>query len=228
MTAIFIWVATLATTAMPVDSDRLCEAALADAQRFAQAQGWGIEARCRTPLDRPLPPGASLQGGPWPSLSSLSSGALTWPVRVQAGNARPVVQHVPLTVTWVAPAWVCTRELAIGTALQPGDVELRPMRWPVGMLLRPADQASSLDGRLKRSLRRGDILTDAALLPPDVLARGDRVTAVLAEAAVDVRLPAALLAPAQVGQRARVQAAGRRLPLEGRLLDAQTFKVDSQ
>lgn len=228
MTSLLTLVAALSTTAMPAGSDALCEVALADARRFAQAQGWQIEARCRMPRGRPLPPDASLQAGPWPSLPSLSSGALTWPVRVQVGAAGPFVQRVPLTVGWIAPAWVSTRDLAIGAALKPGDVELRSLRWPDGLLLRSADPLSIPDGRLRRALRRGEIVTATSLLPADALVRGDRVTAVLAQGAMEMRLPAALLAPAQVGQRARVQAAGRQLPLEGRLLDPQTLQVDTE
>jgi flagellar basal body P-ring formation protein FlgA len=220
--------AVLTTAAMPASAERLCEAALADVQRFAQSQGWSAETRCRAPVGRPLPAGALLQAEPWPLVSTLRSGTLAWPVRVQIGNSMPYVQRVPLTVGWVAPAWVSTRELAAGAVLQPGDLELQSLRWPDGMLLRRADPATVPDGRTRRSLRRGEIVTDEALLLTHALVRGDRVTAVLAGGAVEVRLPAELIADARIGERARVQAAGRRVPLEGRLIDAQTFKVDSE
>ena len=228
MSLLLASLAVLAAAAASPSSEGLCETALADVRRFAQAQRWAVEARCRHPVGRPLPPGASLQAETWPHASTLRSGAVTWPVRVRASDSVPYLQQVPLNVTWVAPAWISTRQLTAGAVLQPGDLELQSVRWPDGMLLQPADATAIPSGRMRRALRSGEILTDAALLPAHALVRGDRVTAVLAEGAVEVLLPAELLADAKVGERARVQALGRRVPLEGRLTSAQTFKVDSQ
>lgn len=206
----------------------LCDAAQAGLTKFAQAQGLVADVRCRVPANQAVPADASLLAMEWPLGQVPRSGALTWPVRVQAGHGRAYVQQVPLTVGWTAPAWVGARSLAPGAELRPGDLELQSRRWPEGLGVQPADAQFPPSGRVRNALRAGDIVTAAALLAPDALVRGDRVTAVLAQGAMEIRLPAQLLAPSRIGELARAQASGRTAPLEGRLVDAQTLLVVSE
>ena len=208
--------------------DPLCDAARAEVEHYAQAHDLGVEVHCRAPSGYLPPAGATLQAAAWPRDQAPRSGALTWPVRVAAGKARPYVRQVPLTAVWTAPAWVGTHALQSGAQLQPGDLELQTCRWPEGLTVQPGDSEHPPVGRLRQALRSGEILSSAALLPSDLFQRGDHVTAVLADGGVEIRLPAQLLAPARIGERARVQANNRTAALEGRLLDSQTFRVDSE
>lgn len=155
------------------------------------------------------------------------TGPLTWPVRIVTASGGSHVQHVPLMAVWTAPGWAATRPLQPGAWLQANDVELRALRWPEGRVVAPVDAAHPPTGRLKRALRAGEMLSPVDLLPSDAMQRGDPVTAVLAEGGVEVRLPAQLLAPARVGERVRVQASGRAVALEGRLLAGQILQVGS-
>ncbi|MBW8743385.1 MAG: flagellar basal body P-ring formation protein FlgA [Sphingomonas sp.] len=133
-----------------------------------------------------------------------------------------------MTVAWSTPAWVSRHDLSPGGLLQDGDVEVQSRRWPDGMPVTPAQEDARPVGRLRQAVRAGEFVTAAQLLPSDALVRGDHVTAVLTEGAMEVRMPAQLLASARVGERARVQVQGRPIALEGRLADAQTVKVDSE
>lgn len=206
----------------------LCDAAWAGLDRFAQAHGLIAEVRCRVAANQALPAGASLLAMGLPKEKVLRSGALTWPVRVQVGSGHSHVQQVPLTVAWTAPAWVAARNLEPGAELLPADLELQSLRWPEGLAVQPADAESRPSGRLRSAQRAGGILTTAALLPSGVLVRGDKVTVILTQGAMEIRMPAQLLAPSRVGSLARAQVSGRAVPLEGRLVDAQTLMVVSE
>lgn len=222
----------LAALAWPLgafaDADRLCAAAQEAVARLAAAKGWQAEVRCRAAAGAPLAAGTVLHALDLPSGVALRSGPTTWAVRVQTPHAAAYVQRVPLTVAWQAPAWVARRELAAGALLQAEDFELQTLRWPDGLPVNAASAESPPGGRLRRAVRAGELLSAAQLLPAGALVRGDHVTAVLSEGAMEIRMPAQLLASARVGERARVQVQGRPVALEGRLADAQTLKVDSE
>lgn len=204
-----------------------CDAALAALQRYAQAQGLQVDARCRAAASATAPAPAAVQAVAPRDDWRPRSGPLTWPVRVLGPSGRAQVQHVPLTAVWTAPAWAAARPLPAGALLQPADIERRSLRWPEGRDVTPADGAQPPTGRLQHAMRAGEILSPADLLPEDAMQRGDAVTAVLAEGGVEMRLPAQLLAPARVGERVRVQASGRMVALEGRLLAGQILQVGS-
>jgi len=210
------------------DADRLCQAARSAVEQLAASRGWEADVRCRTSAGKAIAPGAVLQALDAPQGLTLRSGPTTWAVRVQNANAAAAyVQRVPLTVSWKAPAWVSRRDLSPGMPLQAEDVELLTRRWPDGVAVTAARDERPA-GRLRQALRAGELVTAAQLLPADSLVRGDRITAVLAEGAMEIRMPAQMLAAARVGERARVQVQGRPVALEGRLADAQTVKVDSE
>lgn len=208
--------------------DRLCQTARAAAEQFAAAKGWQADVRCRISGGVPVAAEAELQAINPSESATLRSGPTTWAVRVQAPNATAYVQRVPLTVAWSTPAWVSRRDLSPGGLLQADDVELQNRRWPDGLPVTPARDDVRPTGRMRLAVRAGEVVAAAQLLPSDALVRGDRVTAVLSEGAMEVRMPAQLLTSARVGERARVQVQGRSIALEGRLADAQTVKVDSE
>lgn len=210
------------------DADRLCQAARAAVEQLASARGWQADVRCRGAAGKPVATGAVLQAVEPPRDLVLRSGPATWAVRVQVPGGAAYVQRVPLAVAWTAPAWVSRRDLAPGALLRDDDVELQPRRWPDGMAVTAARDEAPLSGRLRQAVRAGELVTATLLLPADARVRGDHVTAVLAEGAMEIRMPAQLLASARVGERARVQVQGRPTALEGRLADAQTVKVDSE
>jgi len=221
----FALAACAATDGALADADRLCQTARSAVERFAAERGWQADVRCRA--TGTVADGAALQAVDLPQGTPLRSGPSTWSVRVQAPNAAAYVQRVPLTIAWSTPAWVSQRELSAGALLQDGDVQLLPRRWPNGMVVAAAREDARPSGRLRQGIRAGEAVTAAQLLPADALVRGDHVTAVLAEGAMEIRMPAQLLAPARVGERVRAQVQGRTAALEGRLADDQTLKVDS-
>lgn len=202
-----------------------CDAARAGVERFARTQGLTVEVRCRDDIAKRPPVEATLIALEVPASQAPRGGPTTWPVRVKLPAARGYVRQVPLTVTWTAPAWVAVRDLDAGAELRQGDLEVALRRWPEGWPVQAADRRAQPGGRLRTGLRAGDMLAAAALLAADGLVRGDRVTAVLTQGAMEIRLPARLLAPARVGQVARAQASGRTAPLEGQMVDAQTLVV---
>lgn len=223
----FVFAVALLTPVVEASADdALCQTARAAVENFAVSKGWQADVRCRMPTHAALAEGAMLQAIAPPQGAPLRSGPATWAVRVQAARASHI-QRVPLTITWRAPAWVSRRDLAPGALLQPDDIELRALSWPDGMAVVPAREEAPPTGRLRQAVRAGDMLAAAQLLPADALVRGDHVTAVLAEGAMEIRMPAQLLASARVGERVRAQVQGRTATLEGRLADAQTLKVDS-
>lgn len=221
----FVLAACVATDGAAADVDRLCQAALSAAEHFAAERGWQAEVRCRGV--GAVADGATLQAIDPPPGAPLRSGPSTWNLRVQAPGAAAYLQRVPLTIAWSAPAWVSQRDLPPGTPLRDDDVELLRRRWPDGVVVVAAREDARPSGRLRQAVRSGELVTAAQLLPADTLVRGDSVTAVLADGAMEIRMPARLLAPARVGERARAQVQGRAAALEGRLADAQTLKVDS-
>lgn len=222
----------LAALAVPhgasASGDRLCLAARSAVEQLAVAKGWQADVRCRASVGAPVAADAVLQAINPPEGAVLRSGPTTWAVRVQASAGVPYVQRVPLTVAWSAPAWVSRHELSPGALLQADDVEAQMRRWPEGMPVNPAREETRPVGRLRQAVRAGELVTAPLLLPMGTLVRGDRVTAVLADGAMEIRMPAQLLASARVGERARVQVQGRSVPLDGRLADAQTVRVDSE
>jgi flagella basal body P-ring formation protein FlgA len=205
------------------DADRLCQAARSAVEQLAAARGWHAEVRCRGVIGRPFVVGSVVQAAEPPQGATLRSGPTTWVVHIQPPGTAAYVQRVPLAIAWTGPAWVSRRDLAPGEPLRDDDVELQSRRWPDGLAVSDAPPA----GRLRHAVRAGDIVTAAQLLPADARVRGDRVAAVLAEGAMEIRMPAQLLTAARVGERTRVQVNGRPVALDGLLADAQTVKVDS-
>ncbi|HEY8880041.1 MAG TPA: flagella basal body P-ring formation protein FlgA [Roseateles sp.] len=226
MKAFVFAVALLAPSLEASADDALCQTARAAVERLAASRKWQADVRCRMVMDTAPADDAVLQAIAPPEGILLRSGPATWAVRVQAARAS-YIQRVPLTITWRAPAWVSRRDLVQGALLQPDDIELRALSWPDGMAVVPAREEAPPTGRLRQAVRAGDMLSAGQLWPADALVRGDHVTAVLAEGAMEIRLPAQLLASARVGERVRAQVQGRTATLEGRLADAQTLKVDS-
>lgn len=219
----FIWlmgpVAAFAAPASP------CDVALQAAAQWAAARGWQAEATCRTMPSPRQSPGSTWLALPLPPLDPVRSGPLTWPVRVEGAGVRPYVQRVPLTVRWLAPAWVSQRNLAAGAELRPEDVAMALTRWPDGMVVAAADADKPPQGRLRMPVRAGNLLTDAVLVPPDSAQRGDPVTAVLAQGGMELRMPGQLLSGARVGEKAKVQLSGRTAALDGVLADLRTVVV---
>lgn len=209
-------------------ADRFCTAAQDGLAQFAQARGLVADVRCRQSAATTLPRNAKLSSMASAHGAALRSGMLTWPVRVDDGNGRSYVYEVPLTVVLTAPAWVAARNLRPGADVQPDDVELKTIRWPEGLVVQVADPQSPPSGRLRLGQRAGDVLTTAALLTDGALMRGDAVTAVLTQGAIEVQMPARLQSPSRVGELVRAQVPGRLALLEGRLVSKQTLMVVSQ
>ena len=212
------------------ESDAACDAARRELERHARDQGLQVEVRCRAnagvSLSSAGPSEKAVRASPWSPGVAPQSGALTWPVQISDGSAAGRTRRIPLTVTWTGPAWVATRTLAPGAWLQDGDVTMRSMRWPEGVPVQPARGDQPPAGRLRLALHADDILLPHAFHAAGTVLRGDRMTAVLQQGAIELRWPAALLASSRIGQSGVARIVGRAAPAAGRIADAQTFILE--
>lgn len=206
----------------------LCAEVRAAIEGFASRQGASrAEVRCRPVTLRPISRLAKVQVDASPADGLPRSGNQVWPVRVQPERGPGYVWAMPVVVTWVVPAWVLARDQKAGDWLQAADLQMQEVSWPAGAPVEVARADEPAQGRLRHALRAGALVRSADLIAVDALQRGDRVTVVLAGGGIEMTMPAHLLAPARVGQRVSVQADGRNAPLEGRLVDLTTVRVNN-
>ena len=197
-----------------------CALALAEVARTAALRGWQADARCVSRA-----PAHEVQSvEPLAADADLRSGLLAMNLR----SSRPaqVASRMTVRVTWIAPAWVATRNLSQGVELQAQDLAVSLRRWADGQAIDAADAGRPLEGRVLRALRAGDPLLPTAWSPAGSVLRGDRVQAVMSGAGLEVRLAAWVVAPARVGERVRVQPSGGADVLVGVLQNDQTVRVE--
>lgn len=209
----------------------LCAEVRAAIEGFALRQGGQgtvrAEVRCRPVTLRPISRLAKVQVELSPADGLLRSGNQVWPVRVQPERGPGYVLALPVAITWVTPGWVLARDQKAGDWLQATDLQIQEVAWPAGAPVEMARADEPAQGRLRRTLQAGALVRSADLIAADALQRGDRVTVVLASGGIEMTMPAQVLAPARVGQRVTVQAYGRHAPLEGRLVDLTTVRVNN-
>jgi flagella basal body P-ring formation protein FlgA len=205
-----------------VSADVVCDNARRLVGDAASARELNVRLTCArvTPLRLPMGPVTwELLGSPPP----LASGASRLALRVSVAG-RSSLTGLPVTLTVSSDAWVVQRDFAEGEVLRPNDVRRSAVEWPVGVAPVPATPAPPV-GRLRRALRAGDPVLPASLLPGDERLQGDVVTVEMRTHTVTLEVPAVLMADARVGQPARAQLKGRRVTVEGRLVDAGTLVV---
>ena len=153
--------------------------------------GWTVAAVRLLPGERPT--------GRVTLQATLRRGARTRPVFVLA------------TVAVRVPVWVVQRSLGPGAPLTADvlAVERRPLdRLPV----RAIRATAALTGRVAaRRLRRGEVLTEAAVTTPRLVRRGDPVQVVVRAGAVSVRSAGTALQTGRLGERVRVRLPSRRV-----------------
>lgn len=202
-----------------------CQLAAAAVQQHAQALGMQAAVQCR---------GQGIYQQAWPDAEALpqpladrplASGPLNWPVeRHVATGARRILQ-VPLQVQWTAPVWTLTRALPASQVLGADDLRIETMTWPAGVPLTLARAGQRPAGRLPHAMPAGAPLNLNTLLPADLLARGEAVTAIVGEGAISLQRPARLLDAARPGTDVRIQLQGQAAVLQGRLDAERTVWV---
>ena len=206
-----------------------CESARLEIERQASSLGLAVVVRCRLPEPGRSEPRQAV-AEPWPQWMHPRSGPLSWLVREVAAERTPSqpprAQRVPLVVTWTGPAWVAVRDLLPGTAVQPEDFSLQQRRWPEGIEISTAAPGSPPSGRLRSRLNAGDMLLPAGLHPSGTVLRGDAVTVIAAEGAVEIRWPARMLVQGRVGQQGMAQGSGRSGPIQGRIVGPATLLLE--
>ncbi|MFT7579335.1 MAG: flagella basal body P-ring formation protein FlgA, partial [Myxococcota bacterium] len=108
------------------------------------------------------------------------------------------------------PTLVVVSALPRGASVTNADITQVMRPWVAGKLHRPAE---ALGRVTRRALRAGDTLEAGILTLPNVVRRGQRVTAIVSGASFRIRTAAEVLEPGPIGATiaVRVSVSGKRL-----------------
>jgi len=151
------------------------------------------------------------------------SGAVTAWLTVQPPGAPPAAGWARLAVRVETPQVLAARAVPRGEPLTAADlrVALRPLTARPGL---PSMDAA-LGRTPTRALRPGEPVRAALLRAAPIVARGERVTAVVRRGAFEVRADAETLAAAPRGGTLRVRLLATRKTVAARALDPHTVEV---
>jgi flagella basal body P-ring formation protein FlgA len=195
-----------------------CELATEAVLQEASHRGWHAQVQCSRDGDRSSDAAVDLLGVATDRAPVLRSGTLAWPLRVQVKGGQPQIRWQPLQVRLRSEEWVAVRTLTPGESALPNDFQRRWVDWPSGE--RPASTTAPEappQGTVLRQLRAGQVVHAGAMAAPGSAQRGDRLTLVLVEGPMELRLPARLMAAGVVGQIVKVQPLGSKDVLTARL-----------
>jgi flagella basal body P-ring formation protein FlgA len=178
-----------------------------------------------TPLDHRLslsPCGSSLQTFDPPG--GISLGRTT--VGVSCPQPKPWTLYVSANVGLELPVVVASRDLGRATPLQAGDLQLRTMD-TTHLLRGHFDSMDQLLGSsLKRTLRRGQVLTPSMLVAQKTVRRGEQITIVSAIGNIEVRSRGKALRDGNPGDLIPVQNTASKKKLQARVVSAGTVSID--
>lgn len=133
--------------------------------------------------------------------------------------------YVPVTIEVEAQVLVLRRGLARRARIESTDVELQTRRLP-GTFTNFINDSVQLQGhRLKRALPAGTPLTVDVLAPDVLIRRGQKVTLVAANGAIEIRAEGLALSEGGAADRVRVQNANSLKVVEGVVENASTVRV---
>ena len=207
-----------------VPAEEVCSVARELLGKEAAKQGLTAEIECphARPIDAPM---GSLEwtfaGSGWAWIAGPSRIVLS----LTANGKLHQEVVVPVLLSIGSKAWVSRRAVSAGARIDPNDVGLRDVKWPVGVVPSVAGNTPPT-GRTKFAIKAGEVVPTTVLVPSDARLQGDTVMVAVRTGGVTLEMPAVLAGNAQVGHVARVQLKGRRETLEGVLVDASTVVVE--
>jgi flagella basal body P-ring formation protein FlgA len=168
--------------------------------------------RCDIPLETFEPPGG------------VSLGRTT--VGVRCAQPKPWTLYVSAHVGLELPVVIAVKDLARGSPLQGGDLKLQVM--DTSHLLRGHFTAIDelLGSRLKRTLRRGQVVTPSMLVVQKTVQRGERITILSAIGTIEVRSLGKALRDGNPGDLIPVQNLTSKKRLEARVVSAGLVAID--
>ena len=168
--------------------------------------------RCETPLETFDPPGG------------ISLGRTT--VGVSCEQPKPWTLYVSANVGLEMPVVVATRDIARGVPLEASDLKLQVM--DTTHLLRGhfTDTGELQGNRLKRTLRRGQVVTPGMLVAEKAVQRGEQITIVSAIGTIEVRSRGKALRDGNPGDLIPVENLSSKKRLEARVVSAGRVAID--
>lgn len=168
--------------------------------------------RCASALETFAPPGG------------LSLGRTT--VGVGCAQPKPWTLYVSANVGLETPVVVATRDLGRGDPIEPGDLELQVK--DTTHLLRGhfTDIDKLLGSRLKRTLRRGRVVTPSMLVEQKSVRRGEQITILSALGTIEVRSRGKALRDGSPGDLIPVQNLSSKKRLQARVVSPGLVSVE--
>jgi len=147
-------------------------------------------------------------------------------VGVSCDSPKPWTLYVSANVGLEMPVAVATRDVGRGTPLEPDDLKLQVM--DTSHLLR--GHFTSIDelvgSRLKRTLRRGQVVTPSMLVVQKTVQRGEQITILSAAGPIEVRSQGKALRDGNPGDLIPVENLSSKKRLEARVVSSGLVSVD--
>jgi flagella basal body P-ring formation protein FlgA len=167
---------------------------------------------CETPLETFDPPGG------------VKTGRTT--VGVKCLQPKPWTLYVSADVGLEMPVVVATRDLSRSTPIEAGDLELKVMD-TTHLLRGHFEETEKLVGnRLKRTLRRGQVITPSMLVATRTVRRGERITIRSTIGKIEVRSQGKALRDGNPGDLIPVQNIVSKKRLQARVVSAGLVAID--
>ncbi|MCU7844431.1 MAG: flagellar basal body P-ring formation protein FlgA [Candidatus Thiodiazotropha sp. (ex Monitilora ramsayi)] len=161
---------------------------------------------CDTPLETFDPPGG------------IGTGRTT--VGVSCKAPKPWTLYVSANVGLEMPVIIAKRDLSRGTPIKPGDVALEVMN-TTHLLRGHFTSIEEVSGRtLKRTLRRGQVVTPSMLLVQKTIRRGEQITILAGTGPIEVRSRGKAMRDGNPGDLIPVINLASKKKLEARVVEA--------
>jgi len=144
---------------------------------------------------------------------------------VRCDGARPWTVYVPVRIASTTTVMTAATALARGTVLKESDlvpIQRDTATLPHGYFTRAEDLVGM---ELRRPLRPGEIVSQAAVTVAAVVARGQQVLLVVDDGAVTVSMKGEALEDGAPGERIQVRNLSSRRVIQGEVLDRHRVKV---
>ena len=161
---------------------------------------------CEAPLETFDPPGG------------IGTGRTTVGVSCQA--PKPWTLYVSASVGLEMPVIIARRDLSRGTPIEPGDVSLEVMN-TTHLLRGHFSSIEEVSGRtLKRTLRRGQVVTPSMLKAKKTIQRGEQITILAGSGPIEVRSRGKAMRDGNPGDLIPVINLASKKKLEARVVEA--------
>ena len=167
--------------------------------------------RCTVALDPYLRPGTIVSGRTI--------------VGVRCAGSRPWKVYVPVYVAVMESVLITGKSMPRGHLIQPDDIEIstRDVSGLVGGYLSQANDI--LGQRMKRAVARGVVITPSLLQAEVLIRRGQSVTLIVHNEALDIKMSGKALMDGTANQRIKVENIGSGRVVEGLVRSAEQVEV---